>query len=75
MPMYEYKCVECGDVFAEFRDMKDRNEPATCPQCGSCAMRTLSIPAILIKSTYSESFPEVDANAPEWEEYPAESRP
>ena len=35
MPMYEFKCAKCGDVFEELiRNSKD-NDDAQCPGCGS----------------------------------------
>ena len=35
MPMYEFKCVKCGDVFEELiRNSKD-NDDVECPECGS----------------------------------------
>jgi putative FmdB family regulatory protein len=34
MPMYEYKCDECGRVFSELRKIADREKPIDCPDCG-----------------------------------------
>lgn len=36
MPVYEYRCISCEEVFTEVRKVKDRHEPACleCPLCG-----------------------------------------
>jgi putative FmdB family regulatory protein len=34
MPMYEYKCEKCGEVFFELRRATEREEPIVCPDCG-----------------------------------------
>jgi putative FmdB family regulatory protein len=35
MPMYEFKCTKCSDVFEELiRNTKDNND-VQCPECGS----------------------------------------
>ena len=42
MPIYEFRCNDCGHVFTEFfRQMSGANEGATppCPECGSSATR------------------------------------
>ncbi|HOP62158.1 MAG TPA: zinc ribbon domain-containing protein [Spirochaetota bacterium] len=33
MPMYEFKCRECGNIFSELRKMGDFK--AICPECKS----------------------------------------
>jgi putative FmdB family regulatory protein len=34
MPMFEYVCADCGNVFTEFRSISDRDNPLPCPKCG-----------------------------------------
>ena len=34
MPFYEYHCPHCQEGFTLMRPMADRDEPATCPECG-----------------------------------------
>ena len=34
MPLYEYKCEKCEDVFFELRRVSEREDPITCPGCG-----------------------------------------
>jgi len=45
MPMLEYGCPGCGQVFENFDS--DRNvEPTSCPKCGGEAERVLSASAL-----------------------------
>lgn len=34
MPLYEYKCDGCGEVFYELRRSAEREDPIACPDCG-----------------------------------------
>ena len=40
MPIYEYKCEKCGNVFDEL--VKDCGEKVICPRCRSVAARNYS---------------------------------
>lgn len=33
MPIYEYKCKECGFIFEAFVSFEDYKKPQTCPNC------------------------------------------
>lgn len=46
MPIYEYRCQNCGD-FSALRPMKDSNLPYRCPTCTAMATRILSIPHLV----------------------------
>jgi len=35
MPLYEYRCRQCGKTFELLRRMKDADEDAECPDCRS----------------------------------------
>jgi len=35
MPIYEYRCKECGKVFSKLQSMGATAEGITCPACGS----------------------------------------
>ncbi|HLZ42910.1 MAG TPA: zinc ribbon domain-containing protein [Candidatus Sulfotelmatobacter sp.] len=35
MPLYEYRCDDCGKTFEMLRRIKDADEPARCPTCSS----------------------------------------
>ncbi len=34
MPIYEYKCRGCGEIFESFRGIKDNDNEVVCPKCG-----------------------------------------
>ncbi|RLB58545.1 MAG: zinc ribbon domain-containing protein [Deltaproteobacteria bacterium] len=34
MPMYEYQCPRCQEVFELLRSMSERDEECRCPNCG-----------------------------------------
>jgi putative FmdB family regulatory protein len=49
MPLYEYQCPSCGDLF-EFLQ-RGQQQPPTCPACGgSQCERQLSAPAGHVRS-------------------------
>jgi putative FmdB family regulatory protein len=35
MPVYEFRCRDCGEDFEVDCHMREREEKAVCPQCGS----------------------------------------
>lgn len=35
MPLYEYKCGQCGQVFEMLRRMSDADRDLICPRCQS----------------------------------------
>lgn len=35
MPMYEYRCSQCGANYEELRRMSEADTDLKCPQCGS----------------------------------------
>ena len=35
MPIYEYRCKECAAEFEQLRSMREADQNATCPSCGS----------------------------------------
>jgi|YelNatPaOPRAMG01_1025707.scaffolds.fasta_scaffold00123_19 putative FmdB family regulatory protein len=37
MPIYEYRCPDCGEVFELFLRSHSSTEPIRCPRCGSTA--------------------------------------
>ena len=42
MPIYEYQCESCADIFESMRSMASRDEPAPCPKCGGEGKQQLS---------------------------------
>jgi putative FmdB family regulatory protein len=43
MPLYEFRCRECDEVFEERRPMSEASAPATCPHGHAGAVRLLSV--------------------------------
>ena len=41
MPLYEYYCEPCDELFTELRAMALHQEPMDCPVCGEAAPRIL----------------------------------
>jgi len=35
MPLYEYRCQQCGETFEQLVPAGKRNRPGACPKCGS----------------------------------------
>jgi putative FmdB family regulatory protein len=49
MPLYEYVCDSCGEIFDEFSSIANRNAPTEkpCPSCGETSVRqNLTMPPI-----------------------------
>jgi len=46
MPLYEFKCDDCG-VVDLWRSIAERNDPANCPTCQQAMKRVFSPPMML----------------------------
>ncbi|KPK75523.1 MAG: hypothetical protein AMJ89_04345 [candidate division Zixibacteria bacterium SM23_73] len=54
MPIYEYRCEDCGKVSEILQRGPKQEEPLVCPNCGSNRMRKLiSSPASIIMGNSS----------------------
>jgi putative FmdB family regulatory protein len=42
MPLYEYKCSQCDELFEELRSINSRDAPTNCGKCGAVAAHVLS---------------------------------
>lgn len=42
MPVYEYQCLACGEKFDLLRGIRERDQKAACPKCGSKASKRVS---------------------------------
>lgn len=50
MPIYEYRCEECAQVFEEWQnDFEERDAP--CPVCGAHSKRLISHSAFILKGS------------------------
>ena len=45
MPLYDYKCHDCGD-FEAWRKMAEVSDPINCPSCNVQAVRIFAAPSI-----------------------------
>jgi len=52
MPLYDYRCEQCGSSFSALRKMSEASEAAAC-ECGEMAERIISAPylALMDRST------------------------
>ncbi len=58
MPIYAYKCEECGRKYELFFKVKEDSEEIKCPDCGSPkANRLISAGAFLMGQGQSQSVP------------------
>ena len=48
MPIYEYECEECQNIFEEWQRNHECNE-AACPECGGKAGRVISPTSFVLK--------------------------
>jgi putative FmdB family regulatory protein len=44
MPIYEYRCQNCGKVVEVLQRSFKQNEPLVCPDCGSTEMKRMISP-------------------------------
>jgi putative FmdB family regulatory protein len=52
MPIYDYRCDECGKVYDVFHKVKEVEEDIVCPECSSKKhTRLLSAPSISMGSS------------------------
>lgn len=49
MPIYEYSCKECHQIFEEWTKHIDDAEPQACPVCGNPAERIMSNTSFVLK--------------------------
>jgi putative FmdB family regulatory protein len=58
MPLYEYQCMECGEIF-EILHKVDEKPPARCPKCQGPAKRILSPSNFILKGSgfYVNDYP------------------
>jgi putative FmdB family regulatory protein len=57
MPLYEYRCHTCDDVFELRRPMSESNAPANCPNGHAATVRLLSVFASAGASTAASGAP------------------
>jgi putative FmdB family regulatory protein len=50
MPIYSYRCADCGLVREEIRCIKDRDRKITCEKCGTPARREITPVTGIVKN-------------------------
>lgn len=48
MPLYPYRCTQCGHRFEKIQSFNSKSE-TTCPQCGGALERLLTAPGLQFK--------------------------
>lgn len=48
MPVYNYRCQECGEEFTKIRNISARDKQIKCPGCGSHKKKKRLIPKMTI---------------------------
>jgi len=48
MPLYEYKCPDCEDVFKELLSLEEYSPLRVCPECNAPSPRKISAPKLQI---------------------------
>jgi len=46
MPVYEYFCENCAELFSSLQPMARCSEPLPCPQCANASPRMISAPRL-----------------------------
>lgn len=50
MPIYDYRCSDCGKTYDVFHKVREVKEDVVCPHCHSSAhLRLISAPSIRVK--------------------------
>lgn len=50
MPLYDYRCPDCGD-FSDFGRIAQSSAPHACPTCGTEAPRVISAPRLSLMNS------------------------
>lgn len=57
MPIYEYRCPNCGKKFEILRKISERNMPYLCDRCNCVADKIMSAASVIGSTKASESPP------------------
>ena len=49
MPIYEYRCPQCGHVFEEMVSLSQAHGEEACPRCGTASPRMISHTSFVLK--------------------------
>lgn len=51
MPLYEYRCADCGTLTSALRTLSESTVPVPCHACGLPAQRIVSRPSVHLSKT------------------------
>ena len=51
MPIYEYKCIECGSITENLESISANNKSINCSNCGNKAKKIISLSTFKLKGT------------------------
>jgi putative FmdB family regulatory protein len=59
MPIYEYQCNHCNEIFEIFHKITDEDSKVVCPKCLGPAKKLISAPNFVLKGTgfYVNDYP------------------
>lgn len=63
MPVYEYRCKNCGE-FDALRSLSEYNAPMDCPECDTVAVKIFSAPNINLNSGSLSAIDKVNSAEP-----------
>ena len=49
MPIYEYRCPKCQNVFEEWVHLSEMHDAVPCPECGASSPRIMSETSFVLK--------------------------
>ena len=49
MPIYEYQCPKCGNIFEEWAKASESHKEEPCPKCGTPSPRIISRTSFVLK--------------------------
>ena len=72
MPLYEYRCRQCENVFDRLERSSERKD-GICPECGGAATRLIGAPALQFKGSgwYVNDYGKGSGSQPTNDEKPA----
>jgi len=64
MPIYEYKCIECGSITENLESISANNKSINCSNCGNKAKKIISLSTFKLKGTgwYVTDYKDKDKN-------------
>jgi putative FmdB family regulatory protein len=75
LPLYEYRCTQCGNRFEKIQGFNSEPE-MVCPKCGGVLMRPLTAPALQFKGAgwYVNDYASKSASGDSSESKPADAK-